>query len=188
GGRAAAAAPAPPAGDTAGQLPTLAIRHRTLSNGLDVYSVEDHTTPTVAIEVTYRVGAKDDPPGRSGFAHLFEHLMFKRTRNMPAEMLDRLTEDVGGWNDAMTQSDATYFYEVVPSRYLEPLLWAEGDRMATLHVDAPSFASERAVVEEESRQRVDATPYGPLYSRFLPESAFLVHPYRRPGMGSISDL
>ncbi|HEV8239990.1 MAG TPA: pitrilysin family protein [Thermoanaerobaculia bacterium] len=184
----AAAAPAAPAGDVAGQLPTLAIRHRTLSNGLDVYSVEDHTTPTVAIQVSYRVGSKDDPPGRSGFAHLFEHLMFKRTRNMPAEMMDRLTEDVGGWNDATTLDDATLFYEVVPSRYLEPLLWAEAERMATLRVDAASFAAERGVVEEEYRQRVDATPYGALYARFLPESAFLVHPYRRPGIGSINDL
>ena len=70
-------------------------RHRTLANGLQVYSVEDHAAPTVAIEVWYHVGSKDDPPGRSGFAHLFEHIMFKSTAHMKSEMMDRLTEDVG---------------------------------------------------------------------------------------------
>src|SRR5258708_34746968 len=78
----------------------VAWRHRTLANGLEVYDVEDHASPTLSVQVWYRVGSKDDPPGRSGFAHLFEHLMFKSTAHMPAEMLYRLTEDVGGEDNA----------------------------------------------------------------------------------------
>src|SRR3954452_13454435 len=92
----------------------IAYRHRTLANGLEVYSIEDHATPTVAIQVTYRVGSKDDPPHRSGFAHLFEHLMFKSTAHMKAQMMDRLTEDVGGENNASTGEDMTIYYETIP--------------------------------------------------------------------------
>src|SRR5438105_3678095 len=79
------------------------FRHRTLANGVDMYSIEDHSTPTVAIQIGYHVGSKDDPSHRSGFAHLFEHLMFKSTAHMKAEMMDRLTEDVGGENNATTE-------------------------------------------------------------------------------------
>ena len=110
----------------------IAYRHRTLANGLEVYSIEDHTTPTVAIEVTYHVGSKDDPPHRRGFAHLFEHLMFKSTAHMKAEMMDRLTDDVGGENNAYTGEDTTIYWEVVPSNYLRTLLWAERERMSSL--------------------------------------------------------
>src|SRR2546428_9217085 len=104
-------------------IPPIQFRHRALSNGLNIYSVEDHGSPTVAIAVWYHVGSKDDPNGRSGFAHLFEHMMFKGTKHMKPEMLDRLTEDVGGINNAFTAADVTVFHEVVPSNYLEPLLW-----------------------------------------------------------------
>ncbi|PYS78181.1 MAG: insulinase family protein, partial [Acidobacteria bacterium] len=92
----------------------------------------DKSSPTVAINVWYHVGSKDDPDHRSGFAHLFEHIMFKSTKNMKAEMMDRLTEDVGGNNNAFTQDDVTVYYEVVPSNYLETLLWAEADRLSGL--------------------------------------------------------
>jgi len=163
------------------------FRHRTLQNGLQVYSVEDHSTPAVTIQVWYRVGSKDDPPNRSGFAHLFEHMMFKSTRNMPAEMLDRLTEDVGGWNNATTFDDSTPYYEVVPSNYLETLLWAEADRMGSLVIDEATFKSERDVVKEEFRYRVLAPPYGRFYY-VITQSSFAKHPYMRPGIGSIEDL
>src|SRR5207237_3296590 len=113
----------------------LAIKHATLENGLQIYSIEDHKSPTVAVQVWYHVGSKDDPNGRSGFAHLFEHMMFKGTRNMKDENMDRLTEDVGGWNNASTNDDVTNYYEVVPSNYLETLLWAEADRMSSLNVN-----------------------------------------------------
>ena len=168
-------------------IPPIAFRHRTLANGLEVYSVQDRSTPTVAIQVWYRVGSKDDPQGRSGFAHLFEHIMFKSTKNMPAEMMDRLTEDVGGFNNATTFDDSTAYYEVVPSNYLETLLWAEAERMGSLNVDQANFASERDVVKEEFRYRILAPPYGRLFYA-MEKNSFAVHPYQRPGIGSIEEL
>lgn len=168
-------------------IPAINYKHRVLSNGLEVYSAVDHATPTVAIQVWYRVGSKNDPEGRSGFAHLFEHMMFKSTKNMPAEMLDRLTEDVGGWNNATTYDDSTPYYEVVPSNYLETLLWAEAERMGSLNVDEANFKSERDVVKEEFRYRVLAPSYGRLYYE-LEKNSFTKHPYRRPGIGSMEDL
>src|SRR5437868_3328932 len=162
-------------------------RHRTLANGLQVYSVEDHTTPTVAIQIWYRVGSKDDPPHRSGFAHLFEHLMFKSTAHMKAEMMDRLTEDVGGENNATTNDDITLYYEVVPSNYLRTLLWAEGERMSSLNVDEANFKSEREVVKEEFRTGVLGPPYG-LFYYSIDKDSYAKHPYKRPTIGSIEDL
>jgi zinc protease len=168
-------------------VPPIPLKHRTLSNGLEVYSVEEHSSPTVAIQVWYRVGSKNDPDGRSGFAHLFEHLMFKSTAHMPAEMMDRLTEDVGGFNNASTRDDATEYHEVVPSNYLETLLWAEGDRMATLNVNEENFKSERDVVKEEYRFRVLSPPYGRLFVA-IEKDSWAVHPYKRPGIGNIEEL
>lgn len=170
------------------KVPRLDYRERTLSNGLRVLSAVDKSSPTVAIQVWYKVGSKDDPEGRSGFAHLFEHIMFKSTKNMKSEMMDRLTEDVGGMNNASTADDVTIYYEVVPSNYLETLLWAEADRLATLNVDDASFKSERDVVKEEYRERVDANPFGKLFYILMQEKSFAKHPYRRPGIGSIADL
>ncbi|MDQ4122108.1 MAG: insulinase family protein [Acidobacteriota bacterium] len=168
-------------------LKPLDFKERTLKNGLKVISLEDHSSPTVTVQVWYRVGSKDDPQGRSGFAHLFEHLMFKSTKNMKSEMLDRLTEDVGGWNNATTWGDYTNYYEVVPSNYLETLLWAEAERMVNLNVDEANFKSERDVVKEEFRFRVLNPPYGRLFYE-IERKSFTVHPYKRPGIGSIEDL
>src|SRR5690349_19706942 len=103
----------------------LPLKERTLANGLRIVTVQDNSNPTVSIHVWYDVGGKNDPPGRSGFAHMFEHMMFKATKNMPNEKMDRLTEDVGGFNNASTWPDYTNYYEVVPSNHLERLLWAE---------------------------------------------------------------
>ena len=173
--------------ETAPAFPPIQYKHRVLPNGLAVYSIQDRATPTVAIQVWYRVGSKDDPEGRSGFAHLFEHMLFKSTKNMPSEMMDRLTEDVGGENNATTLDDATAYYEIVPSNYLETLLWAEADRMASLNVDDANFKSERDVVKEEFRFRILAPPYGRLFYAMTTNS-FTRHPYKRPGIGSIEDL
>src|SRR5438270_13600462 len=140
-------------------VPPLRFTDRTLANGLRVLLVEDHSTPLAAISVGYHVGGKDDPPGRSGFAHLFEHLMFKGTAHTPPETMDRLTEDVGGFNNAFTAEDATIFYEVIPSNYVETLLWAEADRLATLNVDERTFRTVWAVVLGESGQTVLSQPY-----------------------------
>ncbi|HYI10518.1 MAG TPA: pitrilysin family protein [Thermoanaerobaculia bacterium] len=168
-------------------FPPIQYKHRVLENGLEIYSVQDRGAPTVAIHVWYRVGSKHDPEGRSGFAHLFEHIMFKSTKNMPSEMLDRLTEDVGGFNNATTFDDATAYYEVVPSNYLETLLWAEAERLGSLNVDEGNFKSERDVVKEEFRYRVLSPPYGRLFYE-IERNSFVKHPYRRPGIGSIEDL
>jgi zinc protease len=89
------------------RMPQLVFKDRTLPNGLRVLSAADRSSPTVAIQVWYHVGSKDDPQSRSGFAHLFEHIMFKSTKNMKSEMMDRLTEEVGGFNNAITADDVT---------------------------------------------------------------------------------
>ena len=168
-------------------IPPIQYHQRTLPNGLQVISVEDHASPNVAVQMWYHVGSKDDPQGRSGFAHLFEHLMFKSTKHMHAEQFDRLTEDVGGANNASTGGDVTNYFEVVPSNHLQTLLWAEAERLSNLNVDEPNFKSERAVVEEEYRQSVLANPYGKLFNEIDPKS-YAVHPYKRPTIGSIEDL
>src|SRR5213596_3385004 len=163
------------------------IKERTLANGLKAVTLLDNTSPTVSIHVWYNVGSKNDPPHRNGFAHLFEHIMFKSTKNMKAEMMDRLTEDVGGNNNAFTEDDVTVYYENVPSNYLETLLWAEAERLSGLTVDEENFHSERAVVEEEFRQSVLAPPYGKFFY-VLQQKSFTTHPYKRPTIGSIDDL
>jgi zinc protease len=168
-------------------IPPIAYHQRTLPNGLQVLSVENHASPNVAVQMWYHVGSKDDPQGRSGFAHLFEHLMFKSTKHMHAEQFDRLTEDVGGANNASTGDDVTNYFEVVPSNHLQTLLWAEAERLSNLNVDEANFKSERAVVEEEYRQSVLADPYGKLFNAIDPNS-YTVHPYKRPTIGSIEDL
>ena len=166
----------------------LAFTERTLGNGLRVYAMRDTTTPNVSVQVWYDVGSKDDPKDRSGFAHLFEHLMFKETRNIRAEQFDRLTEDVGGYNNASTNDDYTNYYEVVPANHLQRILFAEADRMSGLVIDPKNFASERDVVKEELRSRVLAQPYGKLFYLYFPMISYSAHPYARPGIGSIENL
>ena len=169
------------------RMPQLKFTDRTLANGMRVLTAPDPSSPTVAIQVWYHVGSKDDPQNRSGFAHLFEHIMFKSTKNMKSEMMDRLTEDVGGFNNAFTADDVTVYFEVVPSNYLQTLIWAEADRLSGLNVDDPNFKSERDVVKEEYRQGVLAPPYG-RFEYLLQQKSFLEHPYKRPTIGSIEDL
>jgi zinc protease len=168
-------------------LKPLNFHQRLLPNGLQLLHLGGGGGGSVSVQVWYRVGGQDDPEGRSGFAHLFEHLMFKRTRHLADEQFDRLTEDVGGSNNAFTSEDATGYQNVVPAHHLERLLWAEAERMSGLQVDEANFRSERAVVQEEYRQRVLANPYGLLFNAISP-NAFERHPYRRPVIGSIEDL
>ncbi len=172
---------------TALTVPRIDFRDRKLANGLTVISVESHASPTASVQVWYHVGGSDDPPGRSGFAHLFEHMMFKGTTYLKAEQFDRMTEDVGGANNASTGNDVTTYEEVIPSNHLETLLWAEAERLQHLKVDEVNFQSERAVVEEEYRQRILASPYGRFFNA-VASAPYLKHPYRRPTIGSIADL
>src|SRR5436190_896418 len=179
---------APALAEDSTSVPALRYVSRTLPNGLRVYSVRDPASSQVSVQVWYDVGSRDDPRGRSGFAHLFEHMMFKASRNLVPEQFDRLTEDVGGFNNASTNDDYTNYYEVVPANHLERLLWAEAERMGSLVVEQSYFASERDVVKEEYRSRVLAQPYGKMFYLYFPQISYDVLPYGRPGIGSIEDL
>ncbi|GHH22776.1 peptidase M16 [Sphingomonas glacialis] len=183
---AATAQPAPTT--PAPAIKPIAFTERTLANGLRVYAIRDTTTPNVSVQVWYDVGSKDDPAGRSGFAHMFEHLMFKATRNLVSEQFDRLTEDVGGNNNASTNDDYTEYHETIPANHLQRLLFAEADRMAALVVEPKSFASERDVVKEELRQNTNARPYGKLFSLYFPAVSYTRHPYARGTIGSLDNL
>jgi len=169
------------------EIKKLPFKHTTLQNGLEIYSIEDHSSPTVAVQVWYHVGSKDDPDGRSGFAHLFEHMMFKGNEHLTPDTFEQLTENVGGENNAYTAPDVTVYHEVVPSNYLEPVLWAEAERMASLALNDANFNSERDVVKEEYRQRILANPYGE-FSLATDQKSFAVHPYKRPSIGNIAEL
>jgi zinc protease len=165
----------------------LNFKERTLANGLKIVSLQENSSPTVSIHMWYDVGGKNDPQGRSGFAHMFEHMMFKSTTNMPSEKMDRITEDVGGFNNASTWDDFTNYYEVVPANYLEVLLWAESDRMVNLNVDEKNFASEREVVKEEFRQSVLSQPYGRFFE-YITSLSYSTHPYKRGVIGDLDQL
>src|SRR6202041_1279571 len=167
--------------------PKLNFTTHTLSNGLQVILLEDHAAPVINLQVWYHVGAKDEQPGRTGFAHLFEHLMFKGSAHVGADEHSRIIEAVGGFDNAETGDDTTNFFETFPSNYLERVLWLEADRMGSLNVDDANFKSERKVVEEERRVRVDNQPYGSI-EEDLRAAAFTVHGYHHTPIGSIADL
>ena len=182
-------APAPAAAAPPSQTKPhpLAIQSRTLPNGLRLLLVEDHSTPILNLQVWYHVGSKDERPGRTGFAHLFEHLMFKGSAHVGADEMSRIIEAAGGIDNAYTNDDVTVFWETVPSNYLERMLWLEADRMASLNVDQANFTSEREVVKEERRLRVENPPYGRIFED-LYAIAFTVHPYHHTTIGSMADL
>jgi zinc protease len=167
--------------------PPLAVRRHELANGLKILLHEDHSTPVVDIQVWYAVGSKDERPGRSGFAHLFEHMMFKGSANVGPEEHKTLIESIGGRYNATTDFDRTLYFETVPSNYLERMLWLEADRMRSLDVSDENFKSERDVVKEERRLRVDNPPFGRLFEVVL-ANTFTTHPYRIMPIGSIADL
>ncbi|KEO87868.1 peptidase M16 [Erythrobacter sp. JL475] len=160
----------------------------TLENGLRVIAIQDDTTSTVTTSLWYDIGSKLDPEGRSGFAHLFEHILSRKTENMPYNMIYGLTADIGGTRNASNWIDRTNYYEQVPAAYLETMLWTHRERMANVVVDDEVFETERGVVKEELRQRVLAPPYGRLQRFVIPENAYDTMPHRRPGIGSIEDL
>ena len=167
--------------------PKLQYRIATLSNGLTVVLSEDHSTPIVHVQLWYHVGSKNERPGRTGFAHLFEHMMFKGSKNVEPEAHTSFISSVGGQSNAYTTEDATVFWETAPQQYLPLMLWLEADRMATLRVDEDTFKRERQVVKEERRMRVENQPYGRL-SEIIYDQAFTVHPYKHPVIGSMQDL
>jgi zinc protease len=159
----------------------------TLSNGMQVVFLEDHSTPIVHTEIWYHVGSKNERPGRTGFAHLFEHMMFKGSKNVEPEGHPSWISSIGGQSNAYTTEDATVFWETVPAQYLPLVLWLEADRLATLRIDEDVFKTEREVVKEERRMRIDNQPYGRL-NELIYDQAFTVHPYKHPTIGSMKDL
>jgi len=167
--------------------PKLPYQISTLPNGLRVILSEDHSTPIVHVSLWYHVGSKNERPGRTGFAHLFEHMMFKGSKNVEPEAHTSIVSSVGGRANAYTTEDTTVFWQTLPAHYLPMVLWMEADRMATLRIDDESFKREREVVKEERRMRVENQPYGRLQEIILGNS-FRVHPYKHPTIGSMADL
>jgi len=167
--------------------PKLQYEITTLPNGLTLVLSEDHSTPIVHLQLWYHVGSKNEKPGRTGFAHLFEHLMFKGSKNVQPEAHTSMISSIGGQSNAYTTDDETVFWETVPAQYLPLVLWLEADRMATLRIDKDTFTNERDVVKEERRMRVDNQPYGRL-NEIIYDQAFTVHPYKHATIGSMADL
>jgi zinc protease len=167
--------------------PRLDYTMTTLPNGLSVVFLEDHSTPVVHLQLWYHVGSKNERPGRTGFAHFFEHMMFKGSKNVEPEGHPSYISSVGGQSNAYTNEDATVFWETVPSQYLPLVLWLEADRMASLKIDEKAFKNEREVVKEERRMRIENQPYGRL-QEIIADQSFSVHPYKHPVIGSMKDL
>jgi zinc protease len=159
----------------------------TLPNGLQVVYLEDHSTPITHLAIWYHVGSKDEKAGRTGFAHLFEHLMFKGSKNVRPDQHPSLITSVGGQSNAYTDEDATVYWETVPSQYLPLVLWMEADRMASLDVSDEKFKTEREVVKEERRMRYENQPYGRL-PEIIFDKAFTTHPYKHQTIGTMADL
>ena len=161
-----------------------------LPNGLTVILSQDKTTPTVAVNVWYYVGSKNEMPGRTGFAHLFEHVMFTGSGNVPYGLHDKLTEGVGGGNNGTTNNDRTNYFETIPSNYLETALWLESDRMGFLldKLDLAKLNAQRDIVKNERRQGVDNQPYGRVGEIFAAAMYPKGHPYSWPVIGSMTDL
>lgn len=185
---AAAQKPQPKTADAV----TINIPYETykLANGLTVILSQDRSVPRVAVDVWYHVGSKNEKAGRTGFAHMFEHVMFTGSGHVPYGTHDRYTEGVGGFNNGSTSNDRTNYYEEVPSNYLQTNLWLEADRMGFLldKLDEVKFVAQRDIVQNERRQGIDNQPYGRAFeiltSQMLPDS----HPYSWPVVGYMSDL
>ncbi|MBS0194745.1 MAG: insulinase family protein [Proteobacteria bacterium] len=167
---------------------TLPIQVQKLDNGLTVVVSEDHSSPTVGIAAVYKVGIRTEPRGRTGFAHLFEHLMFEGTPDAPAGVFDRVTADGGGDNNGSTHPDFTSYIERAPVSALEPLLWLEADRMKTLDFEQSSLDNQRDVVKEEIRVNVLNRPYGGFADTDLAQLAFSKWENAHDGYGSFDDL
>ncbi len=167
--------------------PKLKITTAELPNGLRMVMHEDHSRPVINLQVWYHVGSKDEREGRTGFAHLFEHLMFRGSKNVAPEEHTKYVREAGGQVNAYTSFDQTVYWETVPSNYLERMLWLEADRMASLNISEENFTKEREVVKEERRLRVENPPYG-LLQDDLWSIEYQQYPYQHAPIGSMQDL
>jgi len=170
---------------------TLQVEKSRLANGLEVILHEDHRTPIVTVDIWYHVGSKDEAPGKNGFAHLFEHVMFQGSKHVPEDAYFRYLERVGATDvNGSTNLDRTNYHETVPSNRLELALWLESDRMGFLlsHVDQLTFAGQRDVVKNERRQNYENAPYG-LVNQYIRERLYPPgHPYHTLTIGTPKDL
>jgi zinc protease len=158
-----------------------------LKNGLHVILHQDKSTPIVAVTMMYHVGSKNETVGRSGMAHFFEHLLFEGSENIGRGEFSKYVENAGGGLNANTSQDRTFYYELLPSNQLELGLWLESERMLHAKVELIGIETQREVVKEEKRQRIDNQPYGNLFSETLAH-AYTVHPYSWAPIGSMEDL
>lgn len=158
-----------------------------LDNGLHVILHQDNSTPIVAVTVMYHVGSKNENPDRTGFAHFFEHLLFEGSENVKRGEFDNYISQAGGMNNANTTFDRTFYYEVLPSNQLGIGLWLESERMLHAKVEQVGIETQRQVVKEERRQRIDNRPYGSVLEEAM-KRAYTVHPYRWPVIGYMEHL
>jgi zinc protease len=170
--------------------PRIQFEKYTLPNGLEVILHEDHSTPIVAVDTWYHVGSGDEQVGRTGFAHLFEHIMFMGSQHVAVGEFDRLLESAGANNNGSTTEDRTNYYETLPSNALPLALWLDSDRMGYLlpTMDLAKVNLQRDVVKNERRQRVDNVPYGRADEVILAALYPRSHPYSWPVIGSMADL
>lgn len=169
------------------QLNKIEFQEFTLDNGLHVILHQDKSTPIVAVSVMYHVGSKNENPEKTGFAHFFEHLLFEGSENIGRGEYDKYIEKAGGTLNANTSMDRTYYFEILPSNQLELGLWLESERMLHAKVENVGIETQRQVVKEERRQRIDNQPYGSFLEQTMMR-AYKVHPYRWPVIGSMAHL
>lgn len=169
------------------QLNKIEFQEFTLDNGLRVILHQDKSTPIVAVSVTYHVGSKNENPEKTGFAHFFEHLLFEGSENIARGEYSKYVEKAGGVLNANTTMDRTYYFEVLPSNQLELGLWLESERMLHAKVENMGIETQRQVVKEERRLRIDNQPYGSFLEQIMMR-AYKVHPYRWPVIGSMAHL
>jgi zinc protease len=158
-----------------------------LPNGIHVILHQEPSTPIVAVSVLYHVGSKNENPERTGFAHFFEHLLFEGSANIGRGEYSELVEKNGGMLNANTSQDRTYYYEILPSNQLELGLWLESERMLHAKVENVGIETQRSVVKEEKRQRVDNQPYGSFFTEMFARM-FTKHPYNWAPIGSMEHL
>ena len=172
------------------EIPRLKFEKYTLPNGLEVILHEDHSTPIVSVNTWYKVGSGDEKPGRTGFAHLFEHIMFMGSQHVPVGEFDKLLESAGASNNGSTTEDRTNYYENLPSNALPLALWLDADRMGYLlpTMDLAKLNLQRDVVKNERRQSYDNVPYGLVDETILAALYPKSHPYSWPVIGSMADL
>jgi len=169
------------------QMPKINFEEYTLKNGLTVLLHEDHSTPIVAVSIMYHVGAKNENPERTGFAHFFEHLLFEGSANIERGEFFKYIENAGGNNNANTSNDRTFYYEVLPSNQLELGLWLESERLLHANIDQIGVDTQNEVVKEEKRLRIDNQPYGSFLAE-MNKRAYKEHPYRWTTIGEMEHL